>query len=172
MFKHLYNHKKLILIFIITLVDALVFSQEKEVWNVRELTPLPESISNQSVAVSKVNGKIKIYSFYGLDKSKVWSGIHNKAFCFDLKKNKWKQIKNVPDTLGRIASASSVIKNKIYIVGGYAVFENHKEKSSSAIYIFDPKKQKYIQGKNLIYPIDDQVQAVYNDSLLYVGVIV
>lgn len=160
--------KKYIVVFIISLVYISGFAQEKEIWRVRELAPLPEGISNQSVAVSKIKGKVKVYSFYGLDSSKIWSGIHHKAYCLDLKKNKWKRIKDVPDTLGRIASASTVIKNKIYIVGGYAVFQNHKEQSSSATYIFNPQKRSYTQGKNLIYPIDDQVQTVYKDSLLYV----
>lgn len=164
----LYNRKRFFLLFITNLIPLLLLSQQKEIWNIKELAKLPEGITNQSVAVVKIKNKVKIYSFYGLDNTKTWSGIHHKAYCFDFKKNKWKQIKSVPDSLGRIASASSVINNKVYIVGGYAVFKNHKEKSSSAIHIFNPKKRRYKQGRKLIYPIDDQVQAVYKDSLLYV----
>ncbi len=69
----------------------------------------------------------------------------------------------------KIASAASVVKGKIYIIGGYHVFPDGHEKSSSKIHIYDPALNQYLEnGADLPTPIDDHVQAVWNDSLIYV----
>lgn len=129
---------------------------------------LPEPVTNNAVAILKMDNKKILYSFFGLDSTKLWTGVHRKVFRVDLESGVSEFIGNVPDEFGRLASSASVINNKAYIVGGYAVHEDGTEKSSSHIFIFNPDTETFSEGTALPVSIDDQVQGVWRDSLLYV----
>lgn len=104
---------------------------------------LPEPVTNNAVAALQKNNKTYLYSFFGLDSTKRWYGVHNKVYRVDLENKTSSLLGNVPDEYGRLASATSVIRNKAYIAGGYAVLENGKEKSSNHIFIFDPDSEQF-----------------------------
>jgi len=54
-------------------------------------------------------------------------------------------------------------------MGGYQVLSNGNEISSNIVNRFDPRTNTYLtNGANISIPIDDHVQAVWNDSLIYV----
>lgn len=129
---------------------------------------LPEAVTNHSMVILNKNGSDFIYTFYGIDSSKIWSGVHKKIMKVNLQTGKSKMIKQVPDSMGRLASSASVINNKAYIVGGYAVYPNGKERSSRQLFIFDPQSETCIKGAYLPVAIDDHVQAVANNKLLYI----
>lgn len=129
---------------------------------------LHEPVTNNAVVALQNDNQTILYSFFGLDSTKQWSGVHNKVFKIELESGKSSFLGNVPDEFGRLASSASVIRNKAYIVGGYAVFEDGKEKSSDHIFIFEVQTEKFSEGAAIPIPIDDQVQGVWRDSLLYV----
>ncbi len=128
---------------------------------------LPEPVTNNAVVALQKNGSSVFYSFYGLDSTKTWSGVHNKIFRFDPVTGLSFTIGKLPD-IGRLAASASAIDNKAYLVGGYAVFKSGKEKSSDRLFIFDPTTEMVIQGANLPLRIDDHVQGVWRNKLLYV----
>jgi len=127
----------------------------------------PEPVTNQATAVLIKDGDPCVYTFYGLDSSKRWLGVHNKVMKLNLTDGTPSIIGQVPD-LGRLASSASVINNMAYIVGGYAVLENGKEKSSDHLFIFNPVTEQFTAGATLPLPIDDHVQGVWREKLLYV----
>jgi hypothetical protein len=129
---------------------------------------LPQPVTNNSAVVFSKNNTLFLYSFMGLDSGKTWKDVHRKVYKTNLTTNQSVVIGFAPDSVGRLASAASVIRNKAYIVGGYAVYENGNEKSSKSIFIFDPFTEQFTSGTNLLFAIDDQAQAVWKDSLLYV----
>ncbi len=128
---------------------------------------LPEPVTNNAVAALEKDGRIMMYSFYGLDSTKRASGVHNKIFRIDPTSGESLNVGTLPD-LGRLASSASVINNKAYVVGGYAVFENGKEKSSDHLFIFHPETEELTRGAALPIPIDDHVQGVWSEQLLFV----
>ncbi len=128
---------------------------------------LPEPVTNNAVAALEKDGHTVMYSFYGLDSTKRASGVHNKIFRIDPLTGEASTVGAVPD-LGRLAASASVINNKAYVVGGYAVFENGKEKSSDQLFIFHPETEQLTHGAALPIPIDDHVQAVWSEQLLFV----
>src|SRR6478609_2047509 len=95
-----------------------------------QLVKLPEPVTNNAVVALKKDGQTLFYSFYGLDQTKKWSGVHNKIMRVDPIKDKPALIGTLPDT-GRLAAGASVIENKAFIVGGYKVLPDGKEKSSN-----------------------------------------
>jgi Kelch motif/Secretion system C-terminal sorting domain len=134
------------------------------------LAPLPAAVSNNAVTAATANGKSYVYSFCGIDSTKLWSGIHLQAWRYDVAANAWAALPPVPDPDGgKIAAAASFLKGKIYVVGGYHVAQNGNEASSNRVHVFDPATNAWLpDAAPLPVPIDDHVQATWRDSLLYI----
>ena len=135
-----------------------------------ELAFMPERVSNNAVVAAHINGQPYVYSFCGIDSTKLWSGIHLKAWRLDVEANVWSALPGVPDADGgKIAASANVVNGKIYLIGGYHVASNGSETSSSKVHVFDPETNAWLPDAAPIpVPIDDQVQAVWQDSLIYV----
>ncbi len=135
-----------------------------------ELAPLPERVSNNALVAANVDGKPYVYSFCGIDSTKIWSGIHLKAWRLDVEANEWESLPDVPDPSGgKIAASANVINGKIYVIGGYHVAQNGSETSSDKVHVFDAETNAWLPDAAPIpKAIDDQVQAVWRDSLIYV----
>ncbi len=129
----------------------------------------PEAVTNNAVESATINGQYFIYSFGGLDSTKLYSGIHKRCYRYNITKNIWLRLPDVPDSLGKIASAASRIKDTIYIMGGYHVFADGHEASSNKVHRFNIKTNTFLSdGTPIPTPIDDQVQAVWRDSLIFI----
>jgi N-acetylneuraminic acid mutarotase len=159
----------LLLLFISTITSSQSGTQAIKKWHLTLLKNLPEPITNNAVSEGFIKGKAYVYTFGGLDSTKRYSGIHRRSYRLDIANNTWQQIADVPDTLGKIAGAASRIKNTIYILGGYHVFANGTEKSSNKVHRYDIVNKIFLKdGTPIPIPIDDHVQGVWRDSLLYV----
>lgn len=138
-------------------------------WRAIEKQAMPKKISNNAVVEAHINGKDYVYSFGGIDSTKLFSGITNESFRYDVNLDEWDTIPALPDSNTKIAAAASYVNGIIYIIGGYSVFANGTEVSSKKVHRFDPVTNTYLTDATSIpVPIDDHVQAVYNDSLIYV----
>ncbi len=141
------------------------FSQE---WIIEEMTPMPERVTNNAVAAGFINRDSFDFTFGGLDYTKKYSGIHLRSYRYDIKSDKWAQIPSLPDSLGKIAASASRVGNIIYIMGGYHVFKDGHELSSNKVHRYDIENNRYLEdGTQIPLQIDDQVQAVWKDSLIY-----
>lgn len=139
-------------------------------WVWTELPSMPFESSNNAVAVAEVNGVKHVYSFAGLDSTKHLSGIHLKAARYNTQSAIWQQIADVPDTLGKVAAAASTVGNVIYVIGGYHVFDGTPfELSSNKVHRYDAQNDLWLSdGADIPVAIDDQVQVVWRDSLIFV----
>lgn len=138
-------------------------------WTWTELDTMPFRTANNAVCEAIVNGEEFVYSFGGIDFTKTSTGIHQRSFKYTVSSNSWAEIAPLPDTLGKIAKGASFVNGKIYILGGYHVLPNGNEISSDRVHIYNPSTDTYETGGQAIpIPIDDHVQAVYKDSLIYV----
>lgn len=138
-------------------------------WNITEMAPMPKRISNNAVCEGTVSDVPFVFSFGGIDSTKIYSGITLNSFRYNTATDVWEQIPDLPDASGKIASAASNIKNRIYIIGGYHVLSNGSEISSNKVHIYDPETNAFLpDAMNIPVPIDDQVQGVWRDSLIYV----
>jgi len=154
------------LIFIIAL-PLSIFAQTGWTWE--ELPSMPERIANNAVCEGFVGDTAYVYSFSGIDSTKMFSGINLTSMRYNTITEEWSMLPDLPDTLGKIAAGASYVNGKIYIIGGYHVFSNNSELSSNKVHVFDPESNSYLEdGADLPIQIDDQVQAVWRDSLIYV----
>ncbi|MEM6263845.1 MAG: hypothetical protein AAGI38_15130 [Bacteroidota bacterium] len=140
-----------------------------QTWTIDTLPALPEPVTNQAVSEGFENGVPMVYSFGGLDSTKLFSGIHQRSWRFHTGKQQWEPLPPVPDTLGKIAAAASRIGDIIYLIGGYHVFADGNERSSNKVHRFNTQQNRFLSdGAPIPVPIDDQVQAVWRDSLIFV----
>ena len=131
------------------------------------LADMPEPVSNNAVTGAYVNGVPYVYSFSGIDSTKLWTGIHKRAFRYNTETDIWETIAELPSGTGRIAAGASTVKNKIYIIGGYEVFANGSERTLDEVHIYNPETNEYEpNGKPMPIPVDDHVQVVWKDSLI------
>ncbi len=138
-------------------------------WQISSLKKLPEPVTNNAVVEGFIDSEPYAFSFAGLDSSKLYSGIHLRSYRYHYATDSWMQIADLPDTLGKIASAASRVKDTIYIIGGYHVFKDHSERSSNKVHRYAIQENTFLEDATSIpVPIDDQVQAVWRDSLIYV----
>ena len=138
-------------------------------WQWTELDTMPFRTSNNAVCEAIVGGDEYVYSFGGIDPSKIYSGIHQKSFKYTVATDTWEEIDSLPDVSAKIAAAASFVKNKIYIIGGYHVLSNSNEISSNKVHVYNPDSDLFeADGTPVPLAIDDQVQCVYKDSLIFV----
>jgi N-acetylneuraminic acid mutarotase len=134
-----------------------------------EVNTMPLAISNNAVVEGYSNDTGFVYSFGGIDSTKIWSGINKKSFRYNTITNIWDTIPDLPNTNAVIAAGASYVDSIIYIMGGYQVLSSGNEISSNIVNRFDPRTNSYLSdGANIPVATDDHVQAVWNDSLIYV----
>lgn len=154
---------------LLTLFLILLFSSVFAQWTASLLTTLPTRVSNNAVCEGFTPSGSYIYSFSGIDSTLEYTGIHLKSWRINAQTATVEQLPNLPDTLGKIAAGASFVNGTIYIIGGYHVFENGSELSSNKVHRFDVAQNQFISdGAPIPVPIDDHVQAVYRDSLIFV----
>ncbi|NNC95725.1 MAG: hypothetical protein HKN92_09200 [Chitinophagales bacterium] len=153
-----------------SIVFTLFFTTASaQLWNSISLNDLPAKVSNNAVCGYQSNSHFYVYSFSGIDSSKVPSGINLNSYKYSSSFDTWTSIPPLPNGLSRIAASASLVRDKIYIIGGYHVAQNGNETSLSHVHIFDPESDQYLSdGSNTLIPIDDHVQVVWRDSLIYV----
>lgn len=135
---------------------------------VTEVGTLPEKVSNNAVCEGFVNNVPHLFSFGGIDSTKLYSGVHLKSYRYNIQTGISNQIADLPDTRGKIGIGASRIGNIIYIAGGYQVFQNGSEISSNKMHRYDVDNDVYLaDGANIPVATDDHVQAVWRDSLIY-----
>lgn len=138
-------------------------------WSWETLDSIPFRISNNAVAYGESGGEGYVYSFGGMDSSKVFTGITNRSFRYQISADTWEEIDPIPFESPVIASSASTVDNIIYIIGGYEVFEGGGEASTNEVIRYDPTTNTYLEnGASIPVPIDDQVQCTWRDSLIYV----
>ncbi len=152
-----------------TLCTMALLGNSQANWSWTKLADLPISTSNNAVVEVISNTGKYVYSFGGISASLTQSDIHQRVFKYDVSQDSWTEMDEIPDTSGKIASSASFVNGKIYLIGGYHVASNGNETSSNKVHIYNPSLDTFeADGNPIPIPIDDHVQAVWKDSLIYV----
>ena len=131
----------------------------------QSIEPLPESLTNNSVASLKHNNEYFIASFYGLAAGKSRIDIKSNAYLWSSQNKHWKRLPNLPGK-GRLASTAAAIGDAFYIVGGYSVDEKGHEISTSEIYALSFPFKQYQLITHMPVAVDDALLSVYKERFL------
>ena len=127
---------------------------------------LPRPVANNAVAGHSLDGRTEVYSFLGIDTSKVWSGVQSWAFRWRLNEDEWSLLPPVPGP-GRLAATAQAVGGRVFVFGGYTVDADGGEVSIESVDIFDPALERWSSGAPIPIPVDDAVSGVWRDSLIY-----
>lgn len=130
-------------------------------------SPMPVARTNMAATSLEIGDTTWIYVFMGLDSAKACGQVMLDAWKYNTVLDQWSQIDSVPDTEGRIAASATGWNGKVYLIGGYKVFGNCGEFTSPRVDIYDPVLDSWTQGDSTPTPIDDHVQVIWRDSLIY-----
>lgn len=153
----------------LSLIIISLSAHSQTAWTWTELDTMPFNISNNAVTDAVISGEKYVFSFGGIDQTKLFSGITQNSYKYEVSTDIWTNISPLPSVLTNIAASANTVKNKIYIIGGYHVYANGSEVSSNEVIIYNPTTNTYEpNGSPIPTPIDDQVQCVWRDSLIFV----
>lgn len=153
----------------IFLLLAPFLSSAQGGWEWELLPAMPEPVSNNAVVEAFSGDSLCVYSFTGISDGLEPTDIHLKSWRYNTVSEEWTQLPDVDDFQGKIAAGASAVGNVIYVIGGYHVFENFSEQTSAKVHRFDADANVWLEdGADIPVPVDDQVQAVWRDSLIYV----
>jgi Galactose oxidase, central domain len=156
---------------LLSIVLLLVLSLSANAqWTWTAVAPMPMPSTNHAFCAANVNGAQYAYVFGGITTGLTNDNIHRHAYRYDVANNLWEDLPDVPDTLGVIASAASVIGDTAYVIGGYYVLDGPPyEISSTRVHRLDLTTNTWLtDGAPIPQPIDDHVQVVWRDSLIFV----
>lgn len=127
---------------------------------------LPQPVANNAVAGLVVDGRPEVYSFLGLDSTRIWSGVGSWAFRWRMDEPGWTVLPPVPGP-GRLAATAQAVAGRVYVFGGYTVDSTGAEASLPNVDVFDPRTDQWFSGAPIPVPVDDAVSGVWADSLIY-----
>jgi hypothetical protein len=152
-------------VFTIVILLAVLNQQSIAQWRINSKTNMPKATTNCATTAHGNN----VYIFGSIDSNLTYNSIHQRCYKYNCITDAYTALPDMPDTLGKIAAGASVVKNIAYIIGGYYVYANGNEASSNRVHRFNTVADTFLSdGTNIPIAIDDQVQAVWRDSLIYV----
>ena len=147
---------------LVPLIFALATQAAEPKW-----APLPIPLSNNAVALARVNKRLVLFSFMGIGAQKNWTDISNRAFSLDPQDEKWNEIRPVPGPAGRLGSSAVTVKDVIYLLGGYTVDGRGDETSVRSVEVLVPSKSIWYRAADLPMPLDSSVVGVYRERFIY-----
>jgi len=133
-------------------------------WSLGPALPIP--VGNNAVAGLVTSHGPSVFSFMGIDSTKVWSGVTSRAFRWDMDSTGgWMEIDPVPGP-GRLAAVAQGFEGRVYLFGGYTVAEDGSEVSAASVDVYDPELGTWSSAAPIPLPVDDAVSGVWGDSLI------
>ncbi|MFN0149194.1 MAG: hypothetical protein ACKVU1_00605 [bacterium] len=129
--------------------------------------PLPVPLTNNAITSHVLDDTCFVYSFMGLDTTKIYSGISRLAFRLNTVSNSWEQLPDVPGSVGRIAALALTVRDSLYVIGGYSVGSGGGETTWETVNVFDPATWSWSLAAPVPVRVDDMVGGVWRDSLIY-----
>ncbi len=127
---------------------------------------LPEPVSNNAVAMLKIHGRLELFSLMGIGPKKTWDAATSAAYEVDTVAGKAQAIHAVPGTAGRIAAMAVGADGRVYLFGGYVIYQGGGTAVNDAT-MYQPDYDRWIRTADLPTAVGDSVIGVYHDRYIY-----
>src|SRR5579863_2664051 len=132
-----------------------------------QFQPLPVAITNNAVAVVKINGQVLLYSLMGLGPQKNWSSVTNAAYALNLKYDTWTAVRPAPGS-GRLGTVAVSAQEQVFLLGGFVLDPSGLEQILPDFSIYDPIGLRWYGGPDPPLAVRDAAAGVYRDRYIYV----
>ena len=146
---------------IFVLLTALPLPSAERKWD-----PMPYAIANNAVASAKVDKQVFLFTFMGVGEKKDWKAVTNRVFGMNTETGKWTEYRPVPGPAGRLGASAVLVKDVIYLLGGYTV-DAAGTNSVRSVEVMLPSKGIWYRGQDMPIPLDEFVTGVYKDRFVY-----
>ena len=123
-------------------------------------------VANNAVAAVETSAGWSIFSFLGIDSTKLWSGVTTASFRWDSGRAEWETI-DPPPGPGRLAATAQAFGGRIFLFGGYTVAADGSETSRPEVDVLDPETGRWTRAAPMPIPVDDAISGVWRDSLIF-----
>ncbi|MCC7201746.1 MAG: hypothetical protein IT393_03640 [Nitrospirae bacterium] len=113
-------------------------------------------------AVASCKGKIYVFGGGGIGFSSL-----NSTEIYDPEKDVWTQGKDMPTV--RSGTVAAVMDNKICVMGGGLKLQDGRFQFFRTVEIYDPEKDTWRTGPDMLMPHDYPASAVYNNRIYVIG---
>lgn len=113
-------------------------------------------------AVAAYRGKIYVFGGGGADFQSL-----NSTEVYDPKRDVWSQGKEMPTI--RSGAVAAAIDNRIYVIGGGVKRPGGKFEFYKIVEIYDPERDTWAKGPDMLLPHDYPVSVVMNGSIYVLG---
>ncbi len=124
------------------------------------LPQMPVARSNNAVAAVRTSSGTAVVSALGLAPGKQWSNVVSDAWKLD--GSGWTPLGSVPGP-GRLASVALGVDERVLLIGGYTVAEDHTEVSVPGIDVWSSSTGVWSAGAVMPIPVDDAVASVWRE---------
>jgi N-acetylneuraminic acid mutarotase len=127
---------------------------------------LPEPVSDNAVAMLKIHGRFELFSLMGIGPKKTWDTVTNVGYEVDSVSGKARAIHAVPGTAGRLAAMAVGADGRVYLFGGYVIFQGGGTAVNDAN-MYQPEYDRWIRTADIPTAVGDSVIGVYRDRYIY-----
>jgi hypothetical protein len=131
------------------------------------LTPLPEPVANNAVALAGPADAPVIVSLMGLAAGRQWSDVHARAWLLAPGAPAWERLPDVPGPGGRLAGTAVGLADAVLLFGGYTVAGDGGEVSVERVQRLDLARRSWAELAPMPIPVDDSVALPYGDRYVY-----
>jgi len=150
----------LLLIPVLTLASFVFGAQETSV------EPLPDPISNNAVAIAKLKGEMALFSFMGIGPKKTWDAVTSEAYTIFVGSGKAFTIHPVPGTAGRIGAMAIGIGTRVFLFGGYVLYQGGGMAVPDAN-VYDTGHDQWSRAPDVPVAVGDAVIGLYHERYIY-----
>lgn len=134
----------------------------------QDYAPYPQPITNNAVTTHTRAGTTFVYSFMGIDSTKIWSGISKDARRLNTTTNTWETLPEIPALHGRIAASAVTLGDSVYVIGGYWVADTGAETTNKRLHVWDTVSDAWMtNAADIPLKVDDMVAGTWNDTHIF-----
>jgi N-acetylneuraminic acid mutarotase len=129
------------------------------------LAPLPQAAASNSVARVEIAGRVRMYSFFGINGEMQSKNLLRSAYEFDADFGSWHALAPVPAE-ARMGATAIGIEGKIYLLGGYTFNSENKAQALSDVWRYEPLRQQYERLPAIPTPVFDAAVVAFKQRYL------
>jgi len=131
------------------------------------LAPLPQAAAGNAVARVEIAGRVRMFSFFGINGEMQPGNLLRHAAEFDADFGNWHALPPVPGE-GRVGASAIGVNGKVYLMGGYTLNKDGDAQALADVWRYEPLRQQFERLPALPTPVFDSAVIGFKQRYLLV----